>query len=182
MARIAPFREFALESPLPAAEVINRLVVRVEDKWRHSERDHGFFEGRVDGDGFTVERIFDWFQPAPSGVFIRFGSRQSMVPRVRGRVESRPDGGCRVSGTVRLKSTTLALATGLLLADLVVSLGLATTNPFDWAYFVPTAALVFAGVGVVSNFNREADAAINELSEIAEAIGPGPGGVRQGSR
>ena len=164
--KFLPRRRFVIESPLPASEIINRLQVRVEQhKSLWFSRDHQFFEGWVYGNEFEIFHV-----PTRAELFQRSSAQQQTYrPRVIGQIDERPDGGSQISGTMRLRRSVAALATVGLGIAAIVPLVVVLSQPHNWAGLTFDLLAVAIGASVVSAFQSGAQAALTELSEIAES-------------
>lgn len=93
MLAILPSRRFVIESPLPPAELLDRISGSVErSRWAVFRTVHAPFRGEVDGSNFKLRRI-TWYGNA-------------LLPVIVGRVEARGDGGSQLIGVMRLAYRT----------------------------------------------------------------------------
>ena len=164
--KFLPRRRFVIESPLPASEIINRLQVRVEQhKSLWLSRDHQFFEGWVEGNEFGILHV-----PTREELISRNSAQQQTYrPRVIGQVDERPDGSSQISGTMRLRRSVAAFGTLGLGIAAIVPLAIVLSQPRDWPGLIFELALVAIGADVISAFESGAQAALTELSAIAES-------------
>ena len=116
---LLPFERLIMHSPLASELVLRRLETQVEPRrlFRWYPRGHKPYEGKVNGESFSVTRIIP--------------RRNFLLPQVRGKVYGEPDG-CSVKITVHANPLAYAFAIVIFAA-----VGLTIARPV--AYFLPPA-------------------------------------------
>ena len=93
MLAILPYRRFVIESPLPPAQLLDRISRCIErSRWPVSRSVGAPFRGEVDGSNFKLRRI-TWYG-------------NGFLPVIVGRGEARGDGGSQLIGVMRLAYRT----------------------------------------------------------------------------
>ena len=161
--RVVPMHTFVVETPLPPAEVLERLRGAVEAPvWRRGRLARPTlrrpFVGAVTGDAFDVERAS--------------AQRNAFLPVVEGRVEPAA-GGTRVSGRIHLRYAGMAFLAvwlgGLLVGLLVLARRSLAAGRFDPLMLAPVGMLI-AGVALtVAGYGPEARRALDTLAKVVRA-------------
>lgn len=162
MLAILPYRQFVIESPLPPAELLNRISESVErSRWAVFRTVHAPFRGEVQGSNFKLRRI------------INYGN--GFLPVIVGRVEARGDGGSQLVGVMRLSVPTSMFMSiwfgGVIILGVPISITAFNTPPFTWMDLIPEIMLVAGAALTVGAFLPEAGIALRALRKLADVVG-----------